>query len=251
MEITIDKLSSYDFIARVFDQVEPQTLRKLGVFLEKKSARFKLYFDISQIDQLDREKLLYVLGSVFSVHRKAKKWSDELITDFIANTKQLLYDEKPLEEKFNAFCDFAGNELLVKKPFELASEILHFSNPLKYHLWGKWMWDPKEKTGGIPLMVNEDFHLDDMTYGQQYLIIGKVIHQVDKIAHEIGIREPGNPKTSDFEVDIFICAIFAVYMYTVTRMRMTKEFNTILPSMIELTERLLGVYYIKGEEKQT
>jgi hypothetical protein len=36
--------------------------------------------------------------------------------------------------------------------------------------------------------------------------------------------------------------VYAVYMYTTLRLRMTQEFNKVIPQLPELTRRLLGVW---------
>ncbi len=42
--------------------------------------------------------------------------------------------------------------------------------------------------------------------------------------------------------DVYLACVYVVYLYTVTRMRMTKEFNKVIPQFPELTRRLLGTY---------
>jgi hypothetical protein len=42
--------------------------------------------------------------------------------------------------------------------------------------------------------------------------------------------------------DVYLACVYVVYLYTVTRMRMTKEFNKVIPRFPELTRRLLGIY---------
>ena len=44
-----------------------------------------------------------------------------------------------------------------------------------------------------------------------------------------------------FGTDVFLASVYAVYMYTTLRMRMTQEFNKIIPELAELVQRLLGV----------
>ena len=39
-----------------------------------------------------------------------------------------------------------------------------------------------------------------------------------------------------------LACVYAVYMYTVLRLRMTQEFNRIVPELPDLVRRLLGVY---------
>ena len=45
-----------------------------------------------------------------------------------------------------------------------------------------------------------------------------------------------------FGTDIFMACVYAVYMYTVFKMKLSQEFNRILPELPELTQRVLGVY---------
>ena len=45
-----------------------------------------------------------------------------------------------------------------------------------------------------------------------------------------------------FGADVFLACVYSVYMYTVLRLRMTQEFNRIVPELPDLVRRLLGVY---------
>jgi hypothetical protein len=49
-----------------------------------------------------------------------------------------------------------------------------------------------------------------------------------------------------FGADVFLAAVYAVTMYTVLRMRMTREFNRVIPPLPDLVRRLLGVYHLGG-----
>jgi hypothetical protein len=42
-------------------------------------------------------------------------------------------------------------------------------------------------------------------------------------------------------MDLYLACVHAVYMYTVFRLKMSDEFNRILPELPELVERVLGV----------
>ena len=46
--------------------------------------------------------------------------------------------------------------------------------------------------------------------------------------------------------DVFLAAVYGIYMYTVQRMRMTREFNKLLPPLPDLIRRLLGVYHLEA-----
>jgi len=42
-------------------------------------------------------------------------------------------------------------------------------------------------------------------------------------------------------VDVYLAAIYGVYLYTVTRLRMTQEFNRVIPQLPDLVRWLHGV----------
>ena len=50
-----------------------------------------------------------------------------------------------------------------------------------------------------------------------------------------------------FGPDVFLACVYAVYMYTVFRVRLSQEFNRILPELPELVQRVLGVRHLGGE----
>ncbi len=49
-----------------------------------------------------------------------------------------------------------------------------------------------------------------------------------------------------FGVDVLLAAVYGVYMYTVLQMRLTREFNQVVPQLPHLVRRLLGVYHLEG-----
>ena len=44
-----------------------------------------------------------------------------------------------------------------------------------------------------------------------------------------------------FGTDVFLACVYAVYMFTVFRVKLSQEFNRILPELPELVQRVLGV----------
>ncbi|MFV2013795.1 MAG: hypothetical protein ACC656_00055 [Candidatus Heimdallarchaeota archaeon] len=245
IELKIDKHTTYDFIAQVYNEVTPNILHEIGVKLELKSAYFKNRLNPDKILKLNEIQIKDLIKSIFSIRRVAKSWTDNQLNTFIQQIDELLHGEETLVFRFNQFCQNVQTELSVKQPFDLASEILCFYDPDQYWLWSMWMYEPKKFTGALTLVLDDGKILEKPTYGSQYLMIGSAIEEIDKIATELGIRESSMVKTSQFETYVFLCAVYAVYMYTVLRMRMTKEFNTILPNMIELILRLLRISPIK------
>jgi hypothetical protein len=47
-------------------------------------------------------------------------------------------------------------------------------------------------------------------------------------------------------VDVYLAAIYGIYLYTVTRLRMTQEFNRVIPQLPDLVRRLLGVHRLEA-----
>ncbi|MHA2098211.1 MAG: hypothetical protein ACW99A_05960 [Candidatus Kariarchaeaceae archaeon] len=240
-DIKIDMGSSYDFIAQVYNEVTPEMLYKIGKKLEIKSNFFNQILLNTDFSKLSVDDLKSIIKSIFSLRKVSKKWTDENYQDLIPQIKELFQSEDNLNFRFNQFCQYLQSNLEVKRPFDFTSELLCFADPDKYWLWCTWMFDPKAVTGSLTLVLEDGTMLEQPTFGNQYEIIGDAIKSIDEIANQIGIREPNIPQTSKFETIVFLCAVYSVYMYTVMRMRMTKEFNTILPNMIELIHRLLRI----------
>ena len=54
---------------------------------------------------------------------------------------------------------------------------------------------------------------------------------------------------SIFGTDVFLCSVYVIYVYTVLRMRMTQEFNRVMPDLPEFCRRLLGVHRLRVHRK--
>ena len=81
--------------------------------------------------------------------------------------------------------------------------------------------------------------------GEVYLTVGRATAFVDETGKAAGFTDaaPGL-----FGTDMFLAAVYGVYMYTVLRMRMTREFNQLVPQLPDLIRRLLGIYYQEASD---
>ena len=61
--------------------------------------------------------------------------------------------------------------------------------------------------------------------------------------HEVG-NATGFRKISQtiFGTDVFLSCVYVIYVYTVLRMRMTQEFNKVIPGLPEFSRRLFGIH---------
>ncbi len=142
-----------------------------------------------------------------------------------------------MSDRFRAFDAVLADH--PEQSFDLPSELLHFTAPDRWWLWTRWMWDPRAGTGAVALVTTEDFDLDGPDRGETYLRVGEAIAFVNETGKAVGFTDLGSGL---FGTDVFLACVYAVYMYTVLRLRMTQEFNRIVPELPDLVRRLLGVY---------
>ncbi len=242
MSQNVDTESAKEFLKEVSAQISPDELKAVCADLETKSGFFQRRLHPGVVATLGDQELLGILRAVFSTRRKAagllEQYSAPALRGWIA---ELLYGDQELHRRFQQFVDRL--EVLDEgSRFDLAGELLHYSFPDRYWLWNRWMWDPKTKTGALPLVTTETFDLSAPNTGEMYLKVGKAIAFIHEVGDAAGFQRIDR---SLFGTNVFLCSVYAVYSYTVLRMRMTQEFNKVVPGLPELTRRLLGVYRLE------
>ena len=126
--------------------------------------------------------------------------------------------------------------------FDLPLELLHFTAPERYWLWTRWIWDPLTRTGALALLTADDVDLSaGTTRGAVYLAVGRAMAIVDETGRAARFIVA---KSGPFGVDVLLAAVYGVYMHTVLEMRLTREFNRVIPPLPDLIRRLLGVYHL-------
>lgn len=206
--------------------------------LALKSARVKaLFSDLSQGG--DRHVVRAILSETFISRRKLRE-IEAIVTDTIlAEALVELGDntKSPIERasKLRYWLDPVG-EAARDLPFEL----LHFLDPQRYCLATSWVWNPITETGAIKLLLEENFDLFGDGELDDFVRLDFAIDYVTQTAKAAGHL----PADLDgvFAMDTFLAGVYAIYMSTVLEMRMTKEFNKILPPLNQLMRRLLGIY---------
>jgi hypothetical protein len=70
--------------------------------------------------------------------------------------------------------------------------------------------------------------------------------------HEVG-DGAGFKKISNsvFGTDVFLCCVYVIYAYTVLKMRMTQEFNKVIPELAPFCRRLLGLQWSQSPSPAT
>ncbi|MCL1587212.1 MAG: hypothetical protein M3092_02255 [Actinomycetia bacterium] len=238
----IDTPTAQEFTRLALEKVSEHDLGDTAAKLERKSAIFRDAFGPDSVMSLDEETATDVLKMVFSSRRKTKVIINSLTLDgFRRSVRGLLYaDMSPGDrlEEFASLIDGIGRDIAPGTGHDLGSEILHFTYPERYWLWTRWMWNPNTGTGALPLVVMDEVDLDGGTVSETYRRINLALSFLDGVGEQAGFRPEGH---GVFGTDVFLASVYSVYMYTTLRMRMTQEFNRIVPELGDLVQRLLGV----------
>jgi hypothetical protein len=242
----VDTLTAKELMEEALKKISEDELSAILGELELKSRRLQTLLTRESMGSLDEKNLRTIMHVVFCTRRKV----DSILKQYPppalrAPISELLYGRAPLDERFDAFCaSFSSLDQRICCDF--ASELLHFSHPNTYWLWAKWMWDPKTKTGSLPLVIMTDFDLERPTPGRTYLRIGEAVVFVTSVGEAAGFQKIGSGL---FGTDVYLALVYGIYIYTVLKIRMTQEFNKVIPPLPELVRRLLGVYGIENEQR--
>ncbi|HVB46398.1 MAG TPA: hypothetical protein VNF47_27325 [Streptosporangiaceae bacterium] len=237
----VDTASAQEFQREVLQLMRREDLESIAADLARKSAALRELLG-GGAQRLDRAALRQVLRWVFATRRKADRILDEIGPQRVgaAIAALLSPDEAPAVriDEFDAV--FAG---LGDLAFDLPGELLHFSYPDQYWLWTRWMWDPRTETGALALVTTDDVDLTEgASRGAVYLTVGQATAFVEQTGKAAGFTAAGPGLLG---TDVFLAAVYGIYMYTVLRMRMTQEFNRVVPALPDLVRRLLGVYHLE------
>jgi hypothetical protein len=238
-EQIVDSEAALEFMKEATKLAAVAELEDIGRRLEAKSAIFRDLLSEDRIGDLDEEGLRSLTKLIFSLRRKATRLiRKDGIEAVRAGLVQLLYGKESLPLRFDRLLQSLHGVERIRVA-TLASEALHFTQPERYSLWTPWIWDPERGVGALRLVVQDDWNLDAETPGAVYELVG----QATAVVHSHG-RVAGYSRTagSVFATDIFLACVYAVYMYTVFRVKLSQEFNRILPELPELVRRVLGVH---------
>ena len=239
MSKLVDIEAAKEFMKETLSRVSREELTAIAADLETKASFFQQHLHPGRINQLTEAELTEIFRSVFSTRRHYKSITEtQTHEELLQQLNALLHGEGTVEARFSRFVEgVKGGETYIKTDF--AGELLHFYNPESHWMWSRWMWDPAKKTGSIALVTTEGFDLQGEDVGEVYMKVGQgvaFVHSVAEAADFQFIRR------SLFGTDVFLACVYVVYAYTVLRMRMTQEFNKVMPGQTEFTRRLLGVY---------
>lgn len=235
----VDTESAQEFMKEALGKITESELNAIADELEIKSEKFRQLLRKDAIKGLERDQFRALLRSVFSTRRRADEMLQLIgVEGLKENIYSLLYNVDPLPVRFQAFYD-ALEKAKDHIRFDLAGELLHYSFPDECWLWTRWVWDPKTQTGALPLVTMEEYDFKAPTMGETYMKVGEAIFFVKATGDAAGFTRIGK---GPFGINVYLACVYAVYIYTTVRMRMTQEFNKVIPALPEMCRRLLGVH---------
>ncbi|MFQ5943386.1 MAG: hypothetical protein ACE5JF_07525 [Anaerolineales bacterium] len=261
----VDLETAKEFMQATLEKIEPVELGAIENELAEKSRRLQALLKPSALVSLSTEQLGAILRTVFATRRRSKEILTAAGPDLLKSSiQELLHTDRPIDMRFQRFVDGLGvcsddvRQLRPRKAVDsqakvsaeaaaltestfcdLGSELLHFAMPKEYWLWTRWIWDPVAGTGAMPLVTMEEVDLYGESAGKTYMKLGVATAFVRSTSEAAGLSGFGS---GPFGIDVFLACVYAVYMYTTLRMRMTQEFNQVVPELPELTRRLLGIW---------
>jgi len=163
--------------------------------------------------------------------------------------EDLLNGESPTPVRVAKFVEEL-NALDTRLALELASGLLHNVSPTNNWLWTRWLWDPTTGTGILPLLAGSTHNLLAENLADGYSRVGAVSAMSLKFGEGTGLWTEelmANEKRAQFANSAFLACAYSVYLYGTTSWRLSREFNNLLPSLPNMSRKLLGLKKIKKE----
>lgn len=227
-----------DLAATIFESVDAAEMEAIARELEAKALRLRGLFD--SLGGGDTDAVVTAIMAETFLSRRKRREISAIVTEAVLRDALLeLADTSlaPLERvSLMRYWLEPMGDLASDLPFEL----LHFLEPDRFCLATTWVWNPVTETGAIKLLLDEGFDLFGEDEADAFRRLNFVVDYIGQTAQAAGYLHGEN---SRFAMDAFLAGVYGIYMSTVLEMRMSKEFNKILPPLAQLMRRLLGIYH--------
>lgn len=129
--------------------------------LKLKSTMFQQALASDSIDSLDLETFKGLCTFMATVRRRIGDWLNEAaFADMHERIKELFADDSNVDARIDAFCAHFPNGKQHRWVRDLATEMLHNTDPERVPLMNRWIWDARANTG----VIREIWHGDDVDH---------------------------------------------------------------------------------------
>ncbi|NOX61396.1 MAG: hypothetical protein GXP42_05550 [Chloroflexi bacterium] len=191
------------------------------------------------------DDLTWLARSVTHSRKKAAQLYDFLTSGAAdIHFPDLLDPRHPAPVRIAAFVSRLNGAADKRLLLELATGLLHYTDPRSNWLWTRWMWDAGTQTGILPLLAGSVHNLvaDDIATG--YVNVGSVMAMAMRFAEGTELLTPElmeDPRRADYANDVFLACAYSIYLYGITSWRLSREYNRLLPTLPNLMRKLLGL----------
>lgn len=237
-DVRVDAPTARELLEEVHSRITREEIGAVVALLERKSRGFQARLRPEAIGSADEATLRAVLRSIFVSRRRVGAIFGvrpaQEVRDMIA---ELLHGDGAVGDRLARFCPQVDLPELAAA--ELGGELLHFYDPEQCWLFSRFVYNAETRTGALPLLVDENYELGGDGIGESYERIGAAVRSLDASAEASSFRPEGGGALA---TDVFLACVYGVYMNTVLGLKMSQEFNSLIPPLPQLARRLLGVH---------
>lgn len=235
-----DITTASEFTFAINNLVSPSTASSLLSGLKDRSRRLSDAYG-SRVSSGEDE----FVGSILEWSSISRRARQELLTHFeiphFAASLEMIgkVELDPLHRLDEAFPRAGGVVPEFQKISEdLAWEVMHFLDPVNVPLYTRWVFNRETETGALALLTADEYDLFGIDDVEGYSRVAFSLEYLKSALFAAGLSPFGD---GPYSMDCYLAMVYGVYMSTVLEMRMTKEFIKILPPLVDVAKRLLGM----------
>ena len=201
-----------------------------------KSTMFQQALE-NDVDNLELEAFMGLCTFMSTVRRRVGGWlTSDKFEEMRESLAGLFDDDVPVDARIEAFCERFPNDKKHRWVRDLATEMLHNTDPERFPLMNRWVWDRQANTG----VLREIWHAENIdhitipvgdSYGT-YLMLREELSQY--------LSENGFFRDILQYVDILCAQIYAQYICEQGGSYLRADFSAPEDPM-QHTRRLLGL----------
>lgn len=223
----------------------------IEAYLASLAAKRQAYAGLlerSRIERLTLEDLELLLERVFTARRRVFPALQAMgAACAAALVEELLYGQAPLGSRLQTFVDaMPGAEGMSRQSidaaakvrraaWDFASELVHFSDPDKYPLMSRWVWDQSTQSGALREFIRGADAAGEIPFGNT----PELFEGGRKWLAE-QITEQGIYRDIPFWIDLVLAEAYTTYFRSVTEGSLGADFGRGGPAY-EQMRKLLGI----------